>query len=293
MGPSAGRRTPTRCAALGTYALLGLYAVEARAYALLALLSLALFRRTLELAERPGSLAAVLALGAAALYTHYLAIPVVGVLFVLAIARRRFRSAAALGGSAALFVPWLPVLAAQPAGAVAWMREPPGAAAVGFLSAMGGVGRIPLPFGPPLPAILPALGFCVGALLVVALLAAGRRDGPTRDALLFVAGVLGLALALSFATPFAFAGRTEMAVLPVWIWAVARCSPRRRMVQAAGVAAALLGVLAVGLLALEPAPPPPPTAPRGRSTGWPSRETRSSPAPASTCLSASPPSVAA
>ena len=76
-----------------------------------------------------------------------------------------------------------------------------------------------------------------------------------RDAMLFVAGVLGLALALSLATPFAFAGRTEMAVLPVWIWAVARTVERRRAARVGATAAAALGLLAVGFLALEPRAP--------------------------------------
>jgi hypothetical protein len=240
---------------LGACALLGLYAAEARAYALLALLALLLFRLALESQERPGKLAATLALGAAALYIHYLAIPVVAVLFLLALARRRFRAAAALAGSAVVFAPWIPVLAAQPANAVAWMREPPAAAAIGILSAMGGVGRIPLPFGPPLPAILPALALAVGAALLLAVLPIARRDGKTRDAVLFVAGVLGLAFTLSLGTPFAFAGRTEMAVLPVWVWAVARASDRSPTARAGGIAAASLGLLAVGLLALEPHSP--------------------------------------
>jgi hypothetical protein len=240
---------------LGTYALLGLYAAEARAYALLALLSLLLFRLALQSEGRPGKLAATLALGAAALYIHYLAIPVVAVLFLLALARRRFRAAAALAGSAAVFAPWIPVLAAQPADAVAWMREPPAAAAIGFLSAMGGVGRIPLPFGPQLPAILPTLALAVGATLLVALLPIVRRDREARDAVVFVVGVLGLALGLSLATPFAFAGRTEMAVLPVWIWAVARAAGGSRLAHSAGLVAAALGLAALGILAAVPRPP--------------------------------------
>jgi hypothetical protein len=240
---------------LASFALLGLYAAEARAYALLALLSLLLFRLALESEERSGKLAAAFALGAAALYVHYLAIPVVAALFLLALARRRFRTAAALAGSAAVFAPWIPVLAAQPAGAIAWMREPPGAAAIGFLSALGGVGRIPLPFGPPLPAILPALALAAGATLFVALLPAVRRDRNTRDALIFVGGVLGLTLLLSLTAPFAFAGRTEMAVLPVWIWAVARASEQSRALRAGGLAAATLGLLALAVLALDPRSP--------------------------------------
>lgn len=240
---------------LGTDALLGLYSAEARAYALLALFSLLLFRLTLTGRQRPGRLAAALGVGAVALYTHYLAIPVVGVLLALALVRRRLAAALALAGSALSFAPWIPVLSAQPAAAISWMREPAGASAVGFLSALGGVGRIPLPFGPPLPRILPALGLAAGVALLLAVLPASRRDPESRDATLFVAGVLGVTLAVSFWTPFAFAGRTEMAVLPVWIWAAARAAEGSRAARACGIAAAALGLLGLGLPALGPHPP--------------------------------------
>lgn len=241
---------------LGTHALLGLYAAEARAYALLALLSLLLFRFALAGEERPGRLAAALGLATLALYTHYLAMPAVAALVLLALVRRRRRTALALSGAALLFLPWIPVLAAQPAAAISWMREPVGASAVGFLSALGGVGRIPLPFGPPLPPILPALGLAAGVALLWAVLAFARRDPEARDAILFVAGVLGAALAVSLWIPFAFAGRTEMAVLPVWIFAVARAAERSRAARACGIAAAALGLIALGLLAAGPHPPP-------------------------------------
>ncbi|MGH9368695.1 MAG: hypothetical protein ACRD3M_13590 [Thermoanaerobaculia bacterium] len=240
---------------LGGHALLGLYAVEARAYALLALLGLLLFRLAREGEETGGRLAATLTLGVAALYTHYLAIPVVAALLALSLARRRFRTALALTGSAILFAPWLPVLAGQPAAATSWMREPAGASALGFLSALGGVGHIPLPFGPPLPPILSALGIAAGAALLLAIAPAARHDREARDAALLTALVLGAALAVSLWRPFAFPGRTEMAVLPIWVWGVAHASRESRMARAAGIAAASLGLLTVGLLALSPHPP--------------------------------------
>ena len=240
---------------LGTSALLGLYSAEARAYALLALLSLLLFRLAISGEERPGRLASTLGLATLALYTHYLAILVVAALLLLALSRRRLRTALALAGSAILFAPWIPVLSAQPAAAISWMRVPAGASAIGFLSALGGVGRIPLPFGPPPPPILPALGVAAGVALWIGVVAATRRDREARDAALFVAAVLGAALALSVWTPFAFAGRTEMAVLPVWIWAVARAAASSRMARAGGVVAAALGLIALGIAALGPHPP--------------------------------------
>jgi hypothetical protein len=243
-------------ALFAAYALLGLYAAEARAYALLALLSLLLYRLALESDERAASLGGIVALGAAALYVHYLAIPVIAILLLLALARRRLATAGALAGSVLLFAPWIPVLAAQPRAAVAWMRESPGAAALGLLSALGGVGRIPLPFGPPLPAILPGIASAVGAVLLLGILPLAVRDRQLGAAVLFVAGVLGACLALSFWTPFAFAGRTEMAALPVWIWAVARAADGRSpFVRTAAVAATVLGLAAVGLLAAAPHSP--------------------------------------
>jgi hypothetical protein len=136
------------------------------------------------------------------------------------------------------------------------MRESPGAAALGFLSALGGVGRIPPPFGSPLPAILPGLACAVGAVLLLGILPLAIRDRLLGTAVLFVAGVLGACLALSFWTPFAFAGRTEMAALPVWIWAVAQgADGRSPFVRSAAVVAAVLGLTAVGLLAAAPNPP--------------------------------------
>ena len=240
---------------LGSSALLGLYSAEARGYALLALFSLLLFRLALAGGQRPGRLAAILALATLALYTHYLAILVVAALLALALARRRFRAALALAGSAVLFAPWIPVLSAQPAAAISWMREPAGASAIGFLSALGGVGRIPLPFGPPPPPILPALGLAAGVALSIGVVSAARRDLEAREAALFVVGVLGAALVMSLWTPFAFAGRTEMAVLPVWIWAVARAADSSRIARVGGIATAALGLIALGIAALGPHPP--------------------------------------
>ncbi len=232
------RRAASERSLLACYALLGLYAAEARAYALLALLSLLLFRLTLESRRtsreprrgvRARSRRPLRPLprdprgrGAAPSRARAPALPDGG----------------GPGRLCRLFAPWIPVLAAQPAGAVAWMREPPGAAAIGFLSAMGGVGRHPLALRPS------AARDPAGAR-------ARRGRGPVRHAARRSPSAIGtrgtrsssspassaLALALSFATPFAFAGRTEMAVLPVWIWAVARSSDRSRAARVGGLVA--------------------------------------------------------
>jgi hypothetical protein len=252
--PSRGARRAA-LVLFGTSALLGLYAAEGRAYALLALLIFLLFREALEAAERPRQLAAVGALGAAALYTHYLALPAVAVLLLLALARRRIRTAAALAISGLFFAPWIPILAAQPPGAVAWMREPPAASAVGFLSSLGGAGRVPAPFGFSPPDAVFALGIAAALLLTMAVVRAASADAAIRDAAIFVAAVLVLSLAASLVMPFAFAGRTEMAVLPVWLWAVARASAASRLARAGVAVSAVLGILTLGAVAAGPHPP--------------------------------------
>ena len=252
--PSRGARRAA-VVLFGTSALLGLYASEGRAYALLALLVFLLYRASLEAPERSRQLAAVVLLGALALFTHYLAIPAVAVLFVLAAAARRFRTAAALAGSAVFFAPWIPILLSQPPGALAWMRESAGASALGFLSALGGAGRVPLPFGVSPPEAIFVAGVAVALLLAAAVARAAAAERAIRDASLFVAAVLLLSLVLSLVLPFAFAGRTEMAVLPVWLWAVARAADSSRLARAGVAASAVLGLLTLGAAAASPHPP--------------------------------------
>jgi hypothetical protein len=234
--------------------LLNLYAAEARPYGVLGLLALALFLLGLEGEETGGRLAALCALAAAGLYTHYLAIFAVVALGLLAARAGRWKSCAALAGGAVLFVPWIPVLLRQPASAVAWMRETPAGSLAGFLSALGGVGRVPSPFGPPAHRVLFAAAALAGAAL--ALLAAARpgADRPTKQALAFVGLVLGGILVTGLWRPIAFAGRSEVMVLPVWFWAIARGADRGRALRWLSASAAVLGAVATaGVLA---APPP-------------------------------------
>lgn len=241
-------------ALVSCFALGNLYAAEARAYAVLALLSLAIFLSTALAPERPGRLAALWALAAAALWTHYLALFVVAAAICLALGLGRVRAALALVASLAAFGPWIPILLAQPPGAMAWLREPPGAALPGFLSALGGAGRIPAPFGPtPPPAALFA-GGALGVALCLLLIPAARADATVRAAVLFVALVLAFALVASVWRPVAFAGRCEMAVLPVWMWALARAAPGRRALAAAAALAAALGLGTTVFVAAGPHP---------------------------------------
>ena len=235
--------------------LLTLYAAEARPYALLGALALAAFLCALTGRETPRRLLAAAACAAGALFVHYLAILAVAALFFLALAARRFRSALAVGAGAVLFLPWAPVLRDQPPEALAWMRESATGAAAGFLSSLGGVGRVPAPFGAPPPAWLFFGGAAAGLLLIAAAVVGARRDAGTREALLFVVLVLGGALAVGAWRPIAFAGRTEMAVLPVWIWGVARVADRSRAARWGAAAAAVLGTAAACAVAASPRPP--------------------------------------
>jgi len=239
---------PRRGRAMGAvlvscFALVNLYAAEARAYALLALLGFLVFR--LSQAGRES----VVRLGALA---------------VVALYARRWLSAAACAAALAAFAPWAPILAAQPPAALAWLREPPLATLEGFASALGGVGRIPLPFGASPPVALVAAAAVLGLLLVVGVV---RRDAETRNALLLVLLVLGLAFAASVVRPLAFAGRSEMAALPVWIWALARASEDSRPLRRGAAAAAILGMAATLFVVLSPHRRDTPAAAVGRLGG--------------------------
>ncbi len=136
---------------------------------------------------------------------------------------------------------------------MAWTRETLTTAAGGFVSALGGVGRVPAPFGVALPGATLA-GALLGAALAVLLAGGARSDEGVRDALLFVAIALGLALAVSLWRPVAFAGRAEMAVLPVWMWAVARAAGRRRSVAVAAGLASAAGLATTLAVAFGPHP---------------------------------------
>jgi hypothetical protein len=248
-----GRRA-TWIALVSSFALINLYAVEARAYSLLALLTFCVFLLARAGPERAGRLALLAAAGAAALYTHYLAIFAVAAAAAVALTERRWKSAAACLAAFALFAPWTPILADQPAAAMAWMREGAAETLTGWISALGGVGRIPAPFGAPLPGVLMGAAALAGLVLVASTAQAARRDREARAGLLFVALVLGAAALASFVRPLAFAGRSEMAALPVWIWAVTRVAGASRPARFAAAGAAALGLLATLLVATSPHP---------------------------------------
>jgi len=217
---------------------------------LLALLDFALFL-LLRSPARPGRAlvrsAAIALCAAAALHTHYLALFFVGAAGILTLVERRFRDAAALGAGGVLFLPWLPVLWRQPAAATAWMRDTFFQSTTGFLSALGGVGRVPPAFGFPPPPLLFWLASLAGAALLALLIPAARGDAEVRAGLVISAIFLLGALAAGLLRPVAFAGRTELAILPVWLWTIARAIPSAPRVRMTAWAPAALGAAALAL----------------------------------------------
>jgi hypothetical protein len=238
-----------------TSPLLLLYSAEARSYALLSLVCFVLFLLAARGAETPRRLAAVAFLSATALYTHYLALFAVGALAIVAMAEKRGRSALALVAGAVPFLLWVPMMMAQPRDAVAWMHESASEVVTRILSSLGGAGDVPHPFGPPLPFALVVVGTGLALVLAVLLGSIWRRDTETRRACAFVILFFGAVLVASLARPIAFAGRTEMAILPVWLWTVARAADRHRAIRAASCAVALVSSISTALLIAAPRPP--------------------------------------
>lgn len=224
-----------------------IYAAEARAYALLALLLFALFLLSVEGEDRLTAVPGLVLLTAAALYTHYLALFAVAALLLVTGLQRRPRAAAGLLGGCLLFAPWVPVLLRQPREATDWIRQTVAGNAVGFLSGLGGAARVSPALGGPLPGALLAAG-ALAAILLAWTIRAEWRVRETRAALLFVALTLGTVLLVSTWRRSAFAGRTELAVLPVWIWAVAKGAARGRVCRLAAGAAAAVGLLSSALI---------------------------------------------
>jgi hypothetical protein len=244
-GARSLEQTPARfdfVALLAFSPLLLVYSAEARAYGLLAAANFALF--VLLFRARPTKARLVLStlLVACSLWIHYLALFFVAAAVIVLAARRRWPQVLALAGGLLLFVPWIPVLLSQPLEATAWMREPVGRSLFDLSSGFGGAGRIPGPLGGPLPAVLVGSGAFIGVALLAVLAAATRRDDSLRDPLALIVLTAVLVVAASLKRPVAFAGRTEMVVLPVWYWALARAGSENRAARGtvrAGFACAL------------------------------------------------------
>ena len=228
--------------------LLLLYSAEARAYGLLAIECFALFLLALRGDESPRRLVAAALVCAAALYTHYLALFAVGSLILVAAAVKRSRSALALLIGAIPFLFWVPLMAAQPHDAVAWMHESPRELVTGILSALGGAGNVPHPFGPPIPTPLVLAGVAVALATTFALARLWRADTDVQRAVAFIVLFFGGVVFASLVRPVAFAGRTEMAILPVWLWVVALGGERSRALRGASAATVGIALLSSALL---------------------------------------------
>jgi len=240
--------------------LLLVYSGEARAYALLAFLGFLLFQLLLTGAPTARRLIAAAAVCAAVLWTHYLAIFLVAGCALMLLARRRLRPLLSLLGGSVLFLPWISTLMEQPAQATAWMREPLLRAATGLLAVVGGAGRIPDPLGGPLPQWLVVVAQVVGSALLVVVIVnvIRRRDSECANAVALTLVVMALILASSVVRPVSFAGRSEMVILPIWLWAVARASVQCGLSRWLALATAAIGIASsVILLSTRRLEPPP------------------------------------
>jgi len=252
----AGRRLPASSRAsfvllLATSPLLLLYAGEARAYGILALLAFLLFRLAAGAeGNGAGRVWLLAAIAAAAMWIHYLGIFVVGSLIVATSALRRRRTAASIAAGFLLFLPWLHVFAAQPAASMGWLHDKQAATIQGFLADLGGGARLLPPFGLPLPKALLQAAMVAALAVFVLVLPRLRADSETRIGLATVFLTLGGVLAVAYVSqPIAVAGRTELAVLPIWLWLAARSGETSRPARLAAIAVAAVG-LASSLLIL-------------------------------------------
>ena len=234
-----------------------LYSAEARAYAQLALFGFLLFLLVVRDAPGPRGFAGVASAAAACLWTHYLALFLLASLLFAALREGKKRGALAIATGLGLFLPWSPILLAQPAAAMSWMREPLRAAPLAFLAALGGGARVPGPFGSPLPEPLLWLAGATGLALLAGLFAVRPVDAEARFGLATVLSTLAGILLVSLWRPVAFPGRSEMAVLPIWIWVVARGGERSRALRLSGGAAAGIGTIACLLIFASPRSPGP------------------------------------
>jgi uncharacterized membrane protein len=241
--------------------LLLVYSAEARAYALLAFLGFLLFRLLMTGPPTTSRLWTAAAVCAAALWIHYLAILLVAGCALMLLALRRLLPLLSLIGGSALFLPWIPILTNQPAKATGWMREPLLGAASGFLSVVGGAGRIPNPLGGPLPRGIFLSAQIVGAGLLVAVIMSSirRHDSESAHAAVLSLVVMALIMAASLVRPVSFPGRSEMLILPIWLWAVARASVRGGLTRWLAIGAVLIGIASSLILLAAPKPEPAPS----------------------------------
>jgi len=232
--------------------LLLLYSSEARAYGLLALLGFVLFRLAARDAPQAAGRAAIALVAAILSWTHYLGAVLAGSLLIGCLVVKRRRAAAAIGLGLVLFLPWVPVLLSQPAAAMSWIRDRVGVSAAGFLASLGGSVRVLPPFGRPLPEPVLWLACAAGLGLLVLLLFLRPMDADARLGLSAVLVTLGGIAAVSLWRPAAVAGRSEMAVLPIWLWLAARAGESSRGARRSVAAIAAIGIVSSLLILTSP-----------------------------------------
>lgn len=254
------------CAAvLAIHPLALSWSAEGRAYALLMLASAWVWERleTIRLGGRARALALPVALAA---WSHGLGLAVAGAALVAAWTyprESRRRALAAVGAGLATLLPWLPVAAAQPAAAIAWMTESfarlpvldRAAAPVLLLSPVSVFGAsVDLPSAPVAVAVTAA------ALFAVLMVVGARPVNRGRVAVLLAAvPAAGLTVMAWAGAPAFFPGRTEAAFLVPAVGLAAAAAARRRTAAAVLLVLTAAGAATDGLALIRwrTAPPPP------------------------------------
>ena len=90
--------------------------------------------------------------------------------------------------------------------------------------------------------------------MLAGVFAARPGDAAERIGLTAVLLTLAGILLVSLWRPVSFPGRSEMVVLPIWIWTVARAADRSRPLRAISGATAVIGAIACVLICTSPSP---------------------------------------
>ena len=238
-----------------TSPLLFFYSADARAYALLAAFSFLLFLSAFRFRHGAATLGASFLFSAALPWTHYLGVFVVAASLALTALEKKGKSFLAQLAGAATFAFWLPSALAQPPASLSWSEETLSESIFGALEKFGSWSSYP-GYLSGYRAPWPLLGALLGSALILGSLRLIRRR-RIREALCFAFVPILLAALASFWRPIFFTGRTEMATLPVALWAFARASRRSRFVgYSVRVAAAAGGAVILLSVARLPGDPP-------------------------------------
>lgn len=236
--------------------LLFCYAGEARQYGLLALLSFVLFLAVFRAGATTKSLVAAGIVAAALCWTHYLGLLVTGSSILICLIRKRWPQAAAQTAGALTFAIWFPTALNQPAGALRWSGETFSGSFAGLLEKFAFWGNLP-PYFTAGKFAAPLGGALLGAAILAVLFSTARRHCDETDAIFFAFLPLCLAALASVWRPVYFSGRTEMATLPVALWAIARSARRSTLLRGLTNISIAAGILSIVWILIRPAPRPP------------------------------------